>query len=238
MDNQPRILSGAFSLNSCGDTYVEWLKERSFIMSDNTIATKASGLSVRKIALIGMFGAIAAVLMFIEVPLPLIAPPFYKMDLSEVPVLIGTFSMGPVAGILIELIKILLHLLIKGTSTAGVGELGNFAVGLAFVLPAGLIYRARKSRKTALIGMLVGTLVMVLAGSLINAFVLLPMYAAAFGGMEAIIAAGTAVHASVDSVFGFVALCVAPFNLIKGIVTSILTMLLYKRISALIKREH
>jgi len=204
-------------------------------MSDNTVTTKASGISVRKIALIGMFGAIAAVLMFIEVPLPLIAPPFYKMDLSEVPVLIGTFAMGPVAGILIELIKILLHLLIKGTSTAGVGELGNFIVGLALVLPAGLIYRVRKTRKTAIIGMITGTLVMVLAGSLINAFVLLPMYAAAFGGMEAIIAAGTAVHSGVSSVFGFVALCVAPFNLIKGIITSILTMLLYKRISVLIK---
>ena len=207
-------------------------------MADNTVTTKASGISVRKIALIGMFGAIAAVLMFIEVPLPLIAPPFYKMDLSEVPVLIGTFAMGPFAGVLIELIKILLHLLIKGTSTAGVGELGNFIVGLALVLPAGLIYRVKKTRKTAIIGMITGTLIMVLAGSLINAFVLLPMYAAAFGGMEAIIAAGTAVHAGVNSVFGFVALCVAPFNLIKGIVTSLITMLLYKRISGLIKREH
>jgi len=191
--------------------------------------------SVRRIALIGMFGAIAGILMFIEMPIPVIAPPFYKIDLSEVPVLIGTFAMWLFAGILIELIKILIHLLIKGTSTAGVGELGNFIVGLALVLPAGLIYRRHKTRKTAVIGMAVGTLVMVLAGSLINAYVLLPMYAAAFGGMEAIIAAGTAVHSGVSSVFGFVALCVAPFNLIKGIITSILTMLLYKRISVLIK---
>lgn len=204
-------------------------------INDNSVT---KGISVRKTALIGMFGAIAAVLMFIEMPIPVIAPPFYKIDFSEVPVLIGTFAMGPVAGILIELIKILLHLLVKGTSTAGVGELGNFIVGLALVLPAGLIYRVHKTRRTAVVGMVVGTLTMVLAGSLINAFVLLPMYAAAFGGMEAIIAAGTAVHSSVDSVFGFVALCVAPFNLIKGVITSILTMLLYKRISGLIKREH
>ena len=204
-------------------------------IKDNSVT---KGISVRKTALIGMFGAIAAVLMFIEMPIPVIAPPFYKIDFSEVPVLIGTFAMGPVAGILIELIKILLHLLVKGTSTAGVGELGNFIVGLALVLPAGLIYRVHKTRRTAVVGMVVGTLTMVLAGSLINAFVLLPMYATAFGGMEAIIAAGTAVHSSVDSVFGFVALCVAPFNLIKGVITSILTMLLYKRISGLIKREH
>ena len=207
--------------------------------NENNSAVSAGKTSnVRRIALIGMFGAIAGILMFLELPLPVIAPPFYKIDLSEVPVLIGAFAMGPVAGILIELIKILIHLLIKGTSTAGVGELGNFVVGLALVLPAALIYRRHKTRKTAVIGMAVGTLTMVVAGSLINAFVLLPMYAAAFGGMEAIIAAGTAVHASVDSVFGFVALCVAPFNLIKGIITAILTMLLYKRISTLIKREH
>ena len=205
---------------------------------NNSVVSAGKTSNVRRIALIGMFGAIAGILMFLELPLPVIAPPFYKIDLSEVPVLIGAFAMGPVAGILIELIKILIHLLIKGTSTAGVGELGNFVVGLALVLPAALIYRRHKTRKTAVIGMAVGTLTMVVAGSLINAFVLLPMYAAAFGGMEAIIAAGTAVHASVDSVFGFVALCVAPFNLIKGIITAILTMLLYKRISTLIKREH
>ena len=205
---------------------------------NNSAVSVGKTSNVRRIALIGMFGAIAGILMFLELPLPVIAPPFYKIDLSEVPVLIGAFAMGPVAGILIELIKILIHLLIKGTSTAGVGELGNFVVGLALVLPAALIYRRHKTRKTAVIGMAVGTLTMVVAGSLINAFVLLPMYAAAFGGMEAIIAAGTAVHASVDSVFGFVALCVAPFNLIKGIITAILTMLLYKRISTLIKREH
>ena len=197
---------------------------------------KNSSRSIRYMAFIGMFSAIAAVLMFLEVPIPFIAPGFYKMDLSELPVLVGTFSLGPVAGVFIEFIKILIHLLIKGTSTAFVGELGNFIVGLALILPAGLIYLRKKTRKRALIGMITGTLVMALAGMLINAFVLLPMYAAAFGGMEAIIAAGTAVNGSVHSVFGFVALCVAPFNLIKGILVSALTFLLYKHISVLIKK--
>ncbi|MDO4478763.1 MAG: ECF transporter S component [Lachnospiraceae bacterium] len=194
--------------------------------------------SVRFMAFVGMFSAIAAVLMFIEMPIPFIAPPFYKLDLSEVPVLVGTFALGPVGGIFIEIIKILIHLLIKGTSTAYVGELGNLVVGMALFLPAGLIYKKVKTRKGALIGLITGSVVMILAGSLMNAYVLLPMYAAAFGGMEGILAFGTEIHASVNSVASFVALCVAPFNLVKAIITSILTLLLYKRISVLIKGQH
>lgn len=202
-----------------------------------TAVRRSSTISTpRYMAFVGVFSAIAAVLMFIEIPLPVIAPAFYKMDLSEVPVLIGTFSLGPFGGFLIETIKILIHLAVKGTSTAFVGELGNLAVGAALFLPAGLIYKSHKTRRGAITGMAVGTLTMVLAGSLFNAFVLLPLYAAAFGGMEAIVAAGTAVHASVTSVAGFVALCVAPFNLIKGIVTAVITFILYKRISGLIKK--
>ena len=203
-----------------------------------TLETSRSNkmLTTRNIVLIALFGAVSAVLMLFELPLPIIAPPFYKMDLSEVPVLIGTFSLGPAAGVVIELIKILLKLVIKSSTTAGIGDLANFLVGCAFVIPAGIIYKRNKTKKSAIIGMLVGILTMVIAGSLMNGFVLLPFYAKAFGGMEAIIAAGTAVHSSVDSVFTFVALCVAPFNIIKGVVVSILTFLLYKRISPLIKK--
>lgn len=189
------------------------------------------------VAHVGMLGAIAAVLMFFEIPLPFIAPAFYKMDFSEVPVLIGTFALGPIGGFFIEVIKILVHLAIKGTSTAFIGELGNLIVGAALFLPAGILYKIKKTRKCALIGMIVGTVCMVLVGSFFNAYVLLPLYAKAFGGMEAIIAAGTAVHASVTSVAGFVGLCVAPFNLVKGIITSIITFILYKRVSVVIKRR-
>lgn len=192
----------------------------------------------KRLALIGMFSAISVVLMFFEFPIPFLAPGFYQMDFSEVPVLIGTFALGPVSGIVIELVKNLIHLLIKGSATAGIGNLANFAVGCALVVPAGLIYKRRKSKKDALIGMAAGTLCMTVAGSLLNAFVLLPIYAAAFGGMDAILAAGTAVNGNVNSVLGFVALCVAPFNLLKGVLTSVITFLLYKRISNLIKRTN
>lgn len=196
-------------------------------------------LSVRNLVLIAMMAAIAMVLMLFEFPLPAIAPSFYELDFSELPVLIGTFAMGPAAGVLIELVKILLKLLIKGTSTAYVGDLANFLVGCALILPAGVIYRMKKTKKGAWLGMAVGTLVMVVVGCVMNAFVLLPFYANTFfasaGGMDTILAAGAAVHPAIGTVTGFVLLCVAPFNLVKGILVSLLTALLYKRVSVLIK---
>jgi riboflavin transporter FmnP len=201
-----------------------------------TAVKKKSGTSVKRVAFIGMFGAIAAILMFLEFPIPFIAPAFYQIDFSEVPVLIGTFALGPVAGIVIEFIKIVVHVLIKGSATAGIGDLANFLVGCAFVVPAGIIYKLHKTKKEAVIGMAAGIIFMVIAGSLLNAFVLLPAYAAAFGGMDAIIAAGTAVNGNVTGVLGFVALCVAPFNLMKGVLDSVLTFLLYKRVHNLIKK--
>ena len=194
-------------------------------------------LSVRNVVAIAMFAALAAVLMiFFEFPLPVIAPAFYKVDLSEVPVLIGTFAMGPVAGILIELIKILLKILFKGSGTAYVGELANFVIGCAFLLPAGIIYWRKKTLRRAILGLILGTVFMAAAGALMNAYVLLPLYAGFYGGMDNIIAAGTAVNASIDSVLTFVIIAVTPFNLVKGVIDSVLIMLLYKRVSNLLKR--
>lgn len=184
-----------------------------------------------------MFGAMAFVLMLFEFPVPFIAPSFYEMDFSEVPVLIGAFTIGPWAGAAIELIKILLKLLFKGTGTAYIGDIANFLIGCALVVPAGIIYRRKKTRKSAIWGMVTGTLVMVVAGCFINGYVMLPWYAEHFfGGMEPIIEAGAAVNAGIDSVFSFVVMAVAPFNLLKGILMGILTFLLYKRISRIIKR--
>ena len=195
-----------------------------------------SRFSVRDIAFIGMFGAIASVLMFIDFPLPF-APSFYKLDLSEVPVLIGSFALGPVAGIFIELIKILIHFIIKGTTTAGVGEIANFLIGISFILPASIIYRTGKTKKRAVIGMALGTASMIVVGCLMNAFVLLPAYAAAFGmPIDTLIGMGTAVNKAVNNLFTFAVLCVAPFNLLKGVLVSLITFLLYKHISGFIKR--
>lgn len=194
-------------------------------------------LPIKNLVLAAMFGAMSFILMLFEFPIPFIAPNFYEMDFSEVPVLIGAFTMGPLAGACIELIKILLKLLFKGTSTAYIGDIANFLVGCALVVPAGVIYRRKKTRQGAILGMVTGTLCMVLVGCFLNGYILLPWYAEHFfGGMEPIIQTGAAIHEGINSVFAFVVMAVAPFNVLKGILTGFITFLLYKRISRIIKR--
>ncbi len=192
----------------------------------------------RKIAVIGMFSALAAVLMYLEFPLPFLAPGFYQLDFSEIPVLIVSFIFGPVAGVTTEMVKILIKIIIKPTSTAFVGELANFIIGCAFVVPASIIYRLKKTRKSAIIGLAVGSLTMALIGMFVNAFVLVPAFAKLFGGVPVsdIVAAGTAVNPAITDIFTFVAFAVAPFNLLKGIFVSVPTVLIYKFISKTVKR--
>ena len=173
--------------------------------------------------------------MAFEIPLPF-APAFYKIDFSEVPALIGCFAMGPAAGAMIELIKIVLHLLISGTSTAGVGDIANFAIGCAFILPAAWIYKAKHSRKSAMIGMAVGTVFMAFIGCFLNAYVLLPAYAKAFSmPIDALVGMGTAVNGHITNLLTFVVFAVAPFNLLKGVMVSVVVLLIYKKISPILK---
>lgn len=190
----------------------------------------------RKLVEIGMLGAIATVLMLFEFPLPFIAPPFYELDFSEVPVLVGAFALGPMAGATIELVKILINLLINGTATAFVGEIGNYLLGCSFIIPAALIYKKHKTKKNALIAMVIGTIVMTVFGCFLNAYVLLPTYATAFGmPIDAIVGMGSAINANINDVITFVVIAVAPFNIIKGIVISVITLLIYKHISPILK---
>lgn len=192
-------------------------------------------MTTKMITQIGMLGAIAVVLMLFEIPLPF-APHFYEIDFSEVPVLIGCFSMGPLAGALIELVKIVLNLIINGTDTAGVGEAANFLIGCAFCLPAGMIYQRIKTKKGAVIGMMTGTAIMTVFGCLINAYVLLPTYAAAFHmPIEKLVALGSDVNANINSLLTFVIFAVAPFNLLKGIMVSVIVLCIYKKISPILK---
>ena len=167
------------------------------VMTNPKTTTKEKKrISTKVIAQIGVLGAIAMVLMLFDIPLPF-APTFYKIDFSEVPVLVGAFTMGPVAGALIELVKILLNLLIRGTSTAGVGDLGNFLIGCAMCIPA---------------------------------------YAAAFHmPIDALVAMGTAVNSHINSLLTFVLLSVAPFNLLKGFLVSLIVFLIYKKISPILQ---
>ena len=184
-----------------------------------------------------IFSAISGVLMLVEIPL-FFAPGFYKLDISEMPVLICTFYLGPVAGVTAELLKVMVKLLIKGTSTAFVGDFANFVVGCSFILPASIIYHARPGKKTALVGMGVGTLVLTVFGSLFNGFYLIPKFAVLFGmPMDAIVAMGTKVNAAITDVWTLVAFAVVPFNLVKGVAVSALTFLLYKRISPILHKN-
>ena len=192
--------------------------------------------SLSYITKVGILSALAAVLMLIEFPLPFIAPPFYELDFSELPVLIGSFALGPVAGVLIELFKNLLNLLINGTDTAFVGEFANFLMGCAFVLPAAIWYRLKKSRKAALLGMALGTIALTVVGTLVNYFVLIPMYSVLYNlPIDVIVGMGTAINPAITNLPMLVVLCVAPFNLIKGVIISALTFVLYKRVSPLLK---
>lgn len=199
---------------------------------------KKNKLTTRMITQIGMLGAIATVLMLFEIPLPF-APSFYEIDFSEVPVLIGCFSMGPLAGALIELVKIILNFIINGTATAGVGEVANYIIGIAFCIPAGLIYKKKKTKKGAVIGLATGTVFMTILGCFVNAYILLPTYAAAFKmPIDALVGMGTAVNANITDLFTFVMFAVAPFNLLKGVMDSIIVIAVYKKISPILKLHH
>lgn len=190
---------------------------------------------VRALVNIGMLAAIAIILMLFEIPLPF-APSFYEIDFSEVPVMVGCFAMGPFAGALIEFVKILLNFVFTGTDTAGVGELANFIIGCSLCVPAGLIYRRKRTRTTALIGMAVGTVAMTVIGCVVNAYVLLPTFAAAFGmPVSGLIEMGTAVNPNITSLSTFVIFAVAPFNLLKGALVSVIVFLIYKKISPIFR---
>ena len=210
--------------------FLAWLFERLLVKDRKRFS------DTHYIAYTAIFSAMAGVLMLLEFPLPF-APPFYKLDLSELPVMICTFYLGPVAGVTAEFFKVVLKLLLKGTSTAFVGDFANFVVGCTFVLPASVIYHARPSKKTALIGMIAGTLVMTVFGSAFNALYLIPKFAQLFHmELEKIVSMGTSVNKHITSVYTLVLYAVVPFNLLKGIVVSVLTFLLYKRISPLMHK--
>ena len=206
---------------------------------------KKNGISepifnTRKLAMIGMFSAIAMILHVLDFPI-FFAPGFYKMDFSELPILVGSFAFGPVAGVMMEFVKILLKLCIKGTSTAFIGDLANFVVGCSLIIPASTVYSFKKTKKSAIIACIVGTLVMTVFGTAFNAVYLLPAFSKFYGmPLDAILAMGAEVNplAKEGSIVSFVVTCVAPMNLIKGTLVSVVTLLIYKPLSPIIKTGH
>lgn len=186
----------------------------------------------KRLCIISICSAIAAVLHMLDFPLLFLAPEFYKLDFSELPVMLCGFYLGPSAAVACEAVKILLKLLLKGTSTAFVGDFANLVVGCSLVLPAIIIYHTKKTRSSALWGLIAGTAVLTIFGSAFNAVYLLPKFSALYGlPLDAIISMGSKINGNIRNLSSFVLLAVAPLNLIKGTVISVLTLLLYKKVA-------
>jgi len=194
------------------------------------------------VAKVGVLAALASAIMFIETPLPFM-PPFLKLDLSEIIVLLGAFSMGPLAGVVIELIKNLVHL--PFTITGGVGEMANFVVGCSFVVPAAWVYKRNKSIKTAIRGLAIGSIVMVLMATLVNYFVMIPLYVEIFAdkfnitpeeSLKSIIQSGAEKNQNIVDLATLILYGIIPFNIVKVIVVSLLTFVSYKRVSPILHR--
>ena len=184
----------------------------------------------------GVLAAIASILRFVETPLPLI-PAFLKVDFSNIPALIGGFALGPIAGTAILFIKNLVYL--PFSSTGGVGEIADFVISLSLVLPAALIYKYKKNRSGAIIGMASGSAIMsFVAAPLMNYFVLIPFYAMIFFGssVDAIIEVAAAVNPSITSLWTYIIFAVVPFNIIKCIIVCAITGLLYKPLSPILHK--
>jgi riboflavin transporter FmnP len=206
------------------------------------IACKVNGqkrvkMNTQAVAVCGMLSAVAAVLMWFELPVFFAPPNMYKMDFSDIPAIIAGMTFGPVSGVVVEFVKIMLKaLFLKPTSTAFVGEYANFVVGCALVVPASFIFQCRRSFKTMLFGGIVGVLVMTTFGTAMNAIYFVPKFASMFGApVEAIVAAGTKIWPSVDSLTKFVFYCVAPLNLLKGSAAIALVLIAYRPIMSAIR---
>lgn len=186
-------------------------------------------MSVQYLTRIAVLTALASILFLIEIPVVA----FYKLDLSNLPVLLGAFSMGPAAGLIILALKSFIGML--HSTSMYVGELADFIMGAAYVLPAALLYNRRKNRKTALAGMILGTVCMIIVAVLVNWKIMIPFYMNAFGmPMEAVVGMATKVLPFVNTQWELLAYVTAPFNLLKGIVLSLLTFVLYKHLSPLL----
>lgn len=202
-------------------------------MSERRIPTrKSTSKMTRRIASAAILTAMAVVLMYLEIPLPFF-PPFLKFDFSEVPVLIGTFAIGPLYGVAIELAKNVIHLPVS--HTAGIGEVSNFLNCSVFIATAGIIYSKIRTRKSALISMAIATATFALMSCPFNYFITLPLYSQVLGfSNEAIIGMSAAVNPLIHTKFDLILWGFLPFNIFKGVVISAITLVIYKPISKLI----
>lgn len=191
-------------------------------------------VDVRRMVVVSVLGVIAALLMMARFPLPF-APGFMDVDISEMPALLASFSLGPVAGFLVVLIKIIIKLM-TGSTTIYVGELSNLIVSSTFVVTAGLIYKFNKTKKGALKALIIGILAMSILATLSNYFIIFPMYGGLMGlSMQDFADKVSNINPLVTNFKTLMVFSVLPFNLVKGTLTSLVTYLVYKRVAPIIK---
>ena len=197
---------------------------------------KASYLNAQMMTKIALLGTLAFLAMMFEFALPIFVP-FYQLGFDEVIVMIGGFALGPFAAVCIEAIKILLNLIVRSTVTAGIGEFANFLIGCAYVVPAAYFYQKHKDKHHAIIALIIGTISLTIMGTIINYFIVLPLYSAMLPlPMDQLIGMGNAINPNINSLFLFVLFMCAPFNLLKGVISSVIVLCSYKRVSTLLKR--
>lgn len=195
---------------------------------------KTKVLTTNYLVKVAVLAAIARVVMFFEFPLP-IFPAFLKMDFSDLIPLLGGLAMGPLAGVLIELVKNLIH--VVNSTTGGVGDLANFIVGAAYIFSVSYFYQKHKTKKGAVIGLIVGIFAMIVAGALVNYFITVPLYAIVLGlSTESIVGMSAAVIPAIHDKFTLILFAFCPFNLLKGVLLTLLALPLYKHVSPLLHK--
>lgn len=194
--------------------------------------------NISEISKISILSAISFLLMFLKFPLPF-SPTFMEIDIAELPALIAGFAMGPVAGFLVICIKLLLSIIVKGSKTFYVGELSNLIVSATFVLTTAIIYKKHRNKKFALLGLLVGSICMSLVATISNYFVIFPLYAKILKlDLNAFVNMVTKINPLVKNYFTLMVFSILPFNLVKTFLTSIVTSILYKKISPILKKNN
>ncbi|CAG7839328.1 membrane protein [Clostridium novyi B str. ATCC 27606] len=193
--------------------------------------------NLNKMIKISLLSVMAFILMFFEVSMP-IFPNFLKIDISDLPALLGSFALGPLEGVGIELFKNILHVIFKGTQTGLVGEFANFIVGAVFVLIAGYIYRCEKTKKMAILGLLTGSIVMSVVAAVLNYSVFLPLFAKVLKiPIDAFVSMGSFVNPKIHTLRDLVMWSILPFNLVKGLIVSIITLVMYKSVSPILHKD-
>ena len=196
--------------------------------------TTRRGIKTRNITRVGVLSVMAFILMNIKMPLAFIAPAFMKLDISDVPVLLGAFTMGPIYGVIIAAIKNILNIIITGTDTGMVGELSNFIIASVYAITASVFYRRYRTFKGAILSLILGIVLMTTSAFISNYYFIFPLYAKIMP-MEAIVAMGSKIFPKVTDLFTMMVYCIIPFNIIKGSITAVVTVLLYERVRPALK---